>query len=93
MMPEPQNAGAVSSDDLAERVAQLEAELKDRQADRQRISDLEDALAAAQSAREVPAGVPAHAGGPGTDIQPTWSQYEQEIARAGEHPLQKEQAS
>lgn len=40
-----------------------------------------------------PTSVPAHSGGPGTDIQPTWSLYDQGLATAGEHPLQQQPQS
>jgi hypothetical protein len=65
---------------------------------------VEKALAAQQKAHEdqlqvlrdsiaggaTVSAVPANSGGPGTDIQPTWSLYDQTLAAAGEHPLQQE---
>lgn len=48
-----------------------------------RVRDLENALAAARAV--TPLGlVPAHGGGPGTDVNETWSQAEQEAAIADE---------
>lgn len=48
----------------------------------QRIADL-------QRGQIVPSPVTEFGGGVGTDIAPTWSQYEQELARAGLHPSQQ----
>jgi hypothetical protein len=44
----------------------------------------QEELAAARSqAMPVLHNVPEHAGGPGTVIRNTWSQYEQELSRSG----------
>jgi hypothetical protein len=53
----------------------------------QRIADLELQLATVRAT--VPLGnIPDHAGGVGQDIEETWSQQDQELAWAGEHPNQ-----
>jgi len=54
----------------------------------QRVADLELQLAQARSA--APLGtVPEHAAGVGTDTAETWSQAEQTLAQAGQHPDQE----
>jgi hypothetical protein len=53
----------------------------------QRIADLE--LQLAQTRATTPLGnIPDHGGGVGQEIEPTWSQAEQEQAWAGTHPFQ-----
>ena len=88
--PEPQNAEAVSNEALMQRIADLEAQSAQIQAANERIATLEAQLAAANSARQLVTSVPADAGGLGTDIAETWSQWDQEMAWAGTHPLQQE---
>jgi hypothetical protein len=87
--PEPQNAGAVNQDALNARIAELEAKLEAASKDADRITALEEALAASQAARAVATSVPMDAGGPGTEISETWSQYDQELMWFGEHPSQQ----
>jgi hypothetical protein len=52
-----------------------------------RIRDLEAALAATRAGQPL-TQVPEHGGGVGTELAETWSQYDQELAAAGEHPDQ-----
>jgi hypothetical protein len=53
----------------------------------QRIADLELQLASVKAT--TPLGtIPDHGGGVGQEIEDTWSQQDQELAWAGEHPLQ-----
>ena len=55
----------------------------------QRITDLE--LQLAQSRAGTSTGtIPENAGGIGDEVAETWSQYDQELAAAGEHPDQEE---
>lgn len=63
------------------------------------IADISTRLTAAEAAAEaanarvaglITTQVPAHAGGPGIVIADTWSQWDQELAARGEHPLQLE---
>ena len=56
------------------------------QADVQRMID--EALAEQRSGAQ-PATVAAHAAGPGTEVAPTWSAYDQVLAARGEHPWQR----
>lgn len=60
--------------DRAERDAQHDAEIK---ALRDQVSGLQSMLSS-----NVVTGIAEHAGGPGTEIAETWSQYEQTKARA-----------
>lgn len=48
-----------------------------------RIRDLENTLAATRAGMPLSL-VPEHGGGPGGEIAETWSQYDQELAVAGE---------
>lgn len=60
---------------------------KDTRTTDQRIADLE--LQLAQTRAGTPLGtIPEHGAGVGTDVAPTWSQYDQELATVGEHPDQ-----
>lgn len=53
----------------------------------QRIADLE--LQLAQTRAGLPLGtIPDHAAGIGQEVEETWSQADQELARIGEHPDQ-----
>lgn len=53
----------------------------------QRIADLELQLASVRAT--TPLGtIPDHAAGVGQDVAETWSQQDQELAWAGEHPDQ-----
>lgn len=54
----------------------------------QRIADLELQLATVKAT--TPLGtIPDHGGGVGQEIEDTWSQADQELARAGKHPFQE----
>lgn len=53
----------------------------------QRIADLELQLATVRATTPL-GSIPDHAGGVGQDIAETWSQADQELAWAGEHPDQ-----
>lgn len=54
----------------------------------QRIADLELQLASTRAG--LPLGtIPDHGGGVGQEIEDTWSQYDQELARSGNHPFQE----
>jgi hypothetical protein len=59
---------------VAAKIADVEAKYSGR------ITQLEDAL---RNAAGPGHNVPEHAGGPGLEQAPTWSQYFQELARAG----------
>ena len=52
------------------------------------VARLEASLLASQAGR-VQTTVPEHGGGPGTEISETWSQYEQDLSRQGEHSTQQ----
>lgn len=70
-------------DQIAKTRAEYEALIAAQKEDADaRVSALEEAVKAAQRAGQPSTSVPEHAGGPGTEIADTWSQYEQERARA-----------
>jgi len=62
-----------------------EALQRDRESHQKELENLRLAL----SGVTVTSPVPAHSAGPGTDVQPTWSLYDQTLATRGEHPLQQ----
>jgi len=77
----------VSADDVQKMIdAQLDKVRSDHEAQIAELSAKSDQLQAqldAARASAVPiTSVPEHSGGPGTEIAPTWSQYEQEKSRA-----------
>jgi hypothetical protein len=62
---------------------------EDKRSTEQRLADLE--LQLAQTRAGIPGGtLPDNGGGVGDDVAETWSQYDQELANAGEHPDQQE---
>ena len=61
---------------------------KETRTQEQRIADLELQIAA-QRAGTSTGTLPEHAGGVGTDVAESWGQYDQELARYGEHPDQQ----
>ncbi len=65
--------------------AQIEAMQADFEARMAAMEERHTAELASVLKQSAPVGhnVPEHAGGPGTAIRSTWSQYEQELARAG----------
>lgn len=66
---------------------QRQGRQQDERTTDQRIADLELQLATVKAT--VPLGtIPDHAGGVGQEIEPTWSQQDQEMAARGEHPFQ-----
>lgn len=75
--PEPQ--GFTAADIQRQVEAAVEAALSAR--DEQHKAEM-DSLRAALVGPGVVTFVPEHAGGPGTEIKPTWSLAEQEAARA-----------
>lgn len=84
--PTPTNAGAVSVDQIQ---AMIDARVNQVQSDYdKKIADLEERhaaeLKAARGAPAVNTLVPTHAGGPDHEITETWSQWHQELARAGQ---------
>lgn len=58
-------------------------------AHQEQMQTLRESLAGGGS---VVTAVPGNSGGPGTDVQETWSLYDQQLAAKGEHPLQQESA-
>lgn len=67
---------------VAEASARYETQLAEQK------SHFEQQLAA-MSAAAVPSPVTEHAAGVGLNVYPTWSQYDQELSRAGYHPDQE----
>jgi hypothetical protein len=63
-------------------VAQMAQQYEDR------IKALENENETLRGSQLAPSPITEHAGGVGTSIAPTWSQYEQELARYGAHPDQ-----
>jgi hypothetical protein len=60
---------------------------KDKRSTEQRLADLE--LQLAQTRAGLPGGtLPYHSAGVEDEIAETWSQHDQELANAGEHPDQ-----
>lgn len=53
----------------------------------QRIADLELQLATVKATTPL-GNIPDHGGGVGQEMEDTWSQQDQELARAGKHPFQ-----
>jgi hypothetical protein len=83
--PAPTNPGSVDADSIQrmidERIAAVESRYD------KKIKALEkrhaDEMRAARGVPPVDSAVPTHAGGPGDTIAQTWSQYHQELSRAG----------
>lgn len=83
--PQPANAGAVSVEAIQQ---MIDARVNQVQSDYdKKIADLEARhaaeLKAARGAPAVNTLVPTHAGGPGHEITEVWSQFHQELVRAG----------
>lgn len=75
------------SDQRQENKPQAQSKQTPPKSTEQRIADLELQLATVKAT--TPLGtIPDHGGGIGQEIEETWSQQEQELARAGEHPDQ-----
>lgn len=69
--------------DIDRAISDLKADFEARLAATESRHQEELAQARSQAA-PVLHSVPEHAGGPETAILPTWSQYEQELSRAGQ---------
>lgn len=75
------------TDNTDPQIAQILQELQELRAENERktqeLSDMQQQLLASQ-AGQIATTVPEHAGGPGTNVAPTWSQWEQELSRTGQ---------
>lgn len=81
--PAPTPAQAqFSAEDVQSQIAQMQADFDARMLAMEERHSAEMASVRKQ-ATPVNHNVPEHAGGPGTSIRDTWSQWEQELSRAG----------